>query len=246
MTSPIRILHTSDIHVGSDHGSSLTTWHGTDCLCTLKMVCRLAADQGCDLLIVAGDMFDNNRVPDTLVVAAIDILRRARIPCVIVPGNHDAMIRDSVYARACFNRREPSIRVATKPDGECLRFPPLQLTVFARPTVVHSPTYRPLADVPKRPARGWYVVAAHGHFIPDSTESKGAPARASPITLSDLSAVEADYVALGHWDVSCQVSDQPPAVYSGAPMLGGEAATAALVTLWPNRRPDVVACPLRQ
>ena len=56
--------------------------------------------------------------------------------------------------------------------------------------------------------------------------------RSSPITHDEISATDADYVALGHWHVTTDASHgEVVAWYPGAPMGYPGNGTAALVTL---------------
>jgi len=75
---------------------------------------------------------------------------------------------------------------------------------------------------------GWYVVAGHGHL---TTPGDG---RSSPITVAEVSATGADYVALGHWHVTTDLGTRGatvPAWYSGAPLFGHGAGRMLLVAL---------------
>src|SRR5690606_13884567 len=79
------------------------------------------------------------------------------------------------------------------------------------------PTFRPLHGVADRPEDGWYVVMGHGHYVGDVPPEKEM--RSSPITAADIAATEADYVALGHWHVTTEVSEAGVAAwYPGSPV----------------------------
>jgi DNA repair exonuclease SbcCD nuclease subunit len=67
--------------------------------------------------------------------------------------------------------------------------------------------------VPARPADKWSIVAAHGLV----TDNEGPQFRSSPITPSDLAAVDWDYVALGHLHEH-EIVREPPraACYPGS------------------------------
>ena len=60
----------------------------------------------------------------------------------------------------------------------------------------------------------WFIAMGHGHFVDDDEASH----RSSLITPGDIARTEADYVALGHWHVTTDVSQGPvSAWYCGAP-----------------------------
>ena len=52
-----------------------------------------------NVVLLAGDSFDNHRQPVDLLERAAQILRDYGKPVVILPGNHDPLTPDSVYRR---------------------------------------------------------------------------------------------------------------------------------------------------
>ena len=226
----VRLLHTSDLHLGSDIGVTGTAWHGVHCACPLVAVARLAAQESCDLLLIVGDLFDSNRVPDVVVRSALDVLKDLPIPTVIVPGNHDAYDETSVYKRHDFEHRADHIHVVNREDGKMVRLDPLSTTVWARPVVVHDSAHRPLVNAPPNPGDGWYVVAAHGQYTGRQRYAGTPPS--SPISPEELAQIDANYIALGHEDLISSVgSNATPTWYSGAPHAAGDPRAALLVTL---------------
>ncbi|PRX48997.1 exodeoxyribonuclease I subunit D [Prauserella shujinwangii] len=89
----MRILHTSDWHVGR-------TFHGTDLLAEQEAVlghlARVVADEEVDVVLVAGDVWDR-AVPSAdavrVVTRALARLREAGARLVLTPGNHDSAAR---------------------------------------------------------------------------------------------------------------------------------------------------------
>jgi DNA repair protein SbcD/Mre11 len=239
-----RILHSSDLHLGAQHGRAGPAWHGPDCVCPLKTLTRAAELHSCDLLIITGDLFDRNQVPAALVRTAVAVLAAADIECVIVPGNHDCLDTHSVYRQDAFAAAGPRLHVVTAADGEHIDWPGPALRVWARGMIQHEPAFRPLAGAPPRDAARWCIVAGHGHYMehePGRTEQ----ARSSPIYGAELARLDTDYVALGHWDMSQQVGNGNAAAwYSGAPVIGGSPRTALLVSFEPPNSVNVAACPL--
>jgi DNA repair protein SbcD/Mre11 len=230
---PVRLLHSSDLHLGAEHGLLGPGWHGAGCVCPLQSLVTAAARHRCDLVLIAGDIFDSNRVRETVVLSALEVLAGLTASCVIVPGNHDALDETSVYGRYDFEAAAPRLRVVRRPEGESIEFPGLTTRVWARAMVDHDPRNRPLAGAPPRAGDRWSVVVAHGHFMEGEADEL-AQVRSSPIYRHDLAAVAADYVALGHWDLPEQVGSAPVAWYAGAPALGGFAQAGLLVTLDPE------------
>jgi DNA repair exonuclease SbcCD nuclease subunit len=208
------------------------------------MVTQAALETACDVLVIAGDLFDNNRVDDALIAGSVRVLRESGVTTFIAPGNHDAYDETSVYHRFTPSER---VFVASDPSGEWLDLLDGRLSLWGRPIVVHEPAYRPFGIPVVRPypaGEAWHVAVAHGHFV-DGSVSESTP-RSSPISSADLASVDADYVALGHWDIPAQVGDHRlPRWYSGAPMMAGEPRTAILATLDPEVGVQVAMLPLR-
>ena len=89
----MRVLHTSDWHVGRMfHGRDLLT----DQESVLGGLADLAVDQRVDVVAVAGDLYDR-AVPSGEAVAActriLSRIRQAGAELVIIPGNHDSATR---------------------------------------------------------------------------------------------------------------------------------------------------------
>jgi DNA repair exonuclease SbcCD nuclease subunit len=222
----LRLLHTSDLHIGGEYGKVGDAWHGPRCVCPVELVTRGARVAGADVLLVAGDMFDNARIDDEIVVAVMRIFGRQPFRTVILPGNHDPHDERSIYLRGAVNELPASISIFREGAGELIRIPALGLSLWGRPTIVHDSSHRPLFGAPPRPNGDWFVVTAHG----DLEDDMGRPS--SPIHPDELAAVEADYIALGHWDTPASVGlQQVPTWYSGSPCIGGVARTALLVTM---------------
>ena len=86
----MRILHTSDWHLGASLGgfSRLDEQRAV-----LGEICRLARDKHVDLVLLAGDVYDSFTPPaaaEQLFLDAMDILAREKIACVVIAGNHDS------------------------------------------------------------------------------------------------------------------------------------------------------------
>ncbi|MGE5497281.1 MAG: metallophosphoesterase family protein [Syntrophothermus sp.] len=91
----IKILHTADIHIGlkftgRDYPSGLTEKLVADRHDTLERIVELANSNACDLIVIAGDMFDRITVSKADVRQAAEILNRFTGTAVaVLPGNHD-------------------------------------------------------------------------------------------------------------------------------------------------------------
>ena len=211
----ILIVHSSDIHV--DDGRTAAA-HAGDGVAGLRAVLATARAVDADLVLLAGDTFESNQLPAALVERAARLLAGAGRPVVILPGNHDPALPDSVYLRGVF-AGIANVSVLGVTHDEAVRFPELDLEIWGH-------AHRDYRDMPplrgKRPRTTRHQVAlAHGHYEPP--ETLATPLRASWLfSDEDIAATEADYLALGHWDRAARVGNGAvPAFYSGSPELAG-------------------------
>jgi DNA repair protein SbcD/Mre11 len=220
----IKLLHTSDVHIGDEVYPALRL-HG------LAAAVDAAIEHRVDALLIAGDLFDSARVKEPDITAAWQHLARAPMPVILIPGNHDCMGKPSIYSRTSHTDAGAHVHFLCDPDGEHLTLHDLGLTVWARGMVEHEPANFPLRGHQGLPDGNWQVVMAHGHYIPSGEETY----RSSPIPEEQIAALECDYLALGHWHRFQDVTaNGVPAFYCGSPAEPGiDAGTANLVTLDP-------------
>jgi DNA repair exonuclease SbcCD nuclease subunit len=135
-------------------------------------------------------------------------------PIVILPGNHDPAMPDSIWLRGHFDEIG-NVAILGITNERLVSFPDRDLEIWGN---AHRDYHDmpPLRDPPPRAAR-WHIAMGHGHYEPPETWHN--PLRPSWL-ISDamIDATGADYVALGHWDRAAQVgSGAVPAYYSGSP-----------------------------
>lgn len=215
------LVHSSDLHVGEDH---LATPH-CDGARGLRSVLTAARALGADIVLLAGDTFENNHLGAAMIGRVGALLADAGASIVILPGNHDPALPDSVFVRGRFDLI-PNVSVLGVTHEEAVCFPAYDLEIWGR-------AHRDYLDMaPLRGARPrstrWQVAIAHGHYEPPET-------RANPLRPSwvfgdeEIAATGADYLALGHWNRPMRVGNGVvPAFYSGSPEL---ARTVNLVRL---------------
>ena len=209
------MLHTSDIHL--ERPGDIPS------LCLEKLV-DAAIEHEVDVVLIAGDLFDHNRIGEKVFGATLTQLRRLSVPVVILPGNHDCLIPGAVLGRPELKESE-GIYVVDSLDGEILDMPSLGLSFWGRSLDSYETDMRPLAGLPAVPRRDrWNIVVAHGYHANGSSLSL----RGLPISDEDIAgSMLWDYVALGHIPVfRCVSSERPVAYYSGAVSVVG---TAVLV-----------------
>jgi exonuclease SbcD len=214
---PLRVLHTADVHLDSDgYGSAEQhAAHQARGRHVWSRIVDRALEDQVDLLLIAGDLFDHNRVADETVAFVRGELARLRQPVVILPGNHDALYTNSIYDRHDFTAGASHVHVIRRLNGETIEFPELDVVVWGRAMEEHAPTFQPLAHIPGRDDRRWCLALAHGFFYAE----RQRPERSSPIFADEVRDTGWDYVALGHHHVRTDVSQGAvTAYYAGAPM----------------------------
>ena len=236
---PLRILQTSDVHLGPRAREPRGLLHRDECLCPIDVIDHLVGEHEVDVVLIVGDLFDNARVSGRLVSETFAGLGRLDAEVALLPGNHDVYDETTVYLR---HRREldaSGIRFFDEPTGATVDLLDGALRIWARAMDEHTPAFEPLVEVPTHPGDRWYIAAAHGHFVESETRDGH---RSSRVTIDHIEACEADYVALGHWHATTDLAEHgvaKPAWYSGAPMFGYGAGRMLLVDLVPDEGPAV-------
>ncbi len=203
-------VHSSDLHLGAN---PLGRRH--DGVGTLEEVVGAARLVDAHLLLLAGDIFDHNRVPHELIEEAGSVLAEASMTVVILPGNHDPATDDSVYRRGPI-ADAPNVHVLGVTADDHIDLASMDLEIGGSPHVGYD-DFRPL-QAPRARSRRRRIVMAHGHWLTGAHDSH----RSWLIHDDDLAAIDADYVALGHWDLAQRAGDgRARAYYSGSPRYSG-------------------------
>jgi DNA repair exonuclease SbcCD nuclease subunit len=211
----VRLVHSSDIHV--DEGRIAAAYEG-DGTAGLAAVLATARALRADVVLLAGDTFETNQLSGPVIDRAGGLLADAGMPVVILPGNHDPALPDSIYVKGGY-AQIADLSILGVTHDEAAVFAEFDLEIWGR-------AHRDYFDMP--PLRGsrprstrWQVAIGHGHYEPPET-------RANPLRPSwvfgdeEIAATAADYLALGHWDRPVRVGDGAvPAFYSGSPELAG-------------------------
>ena len=214
-TDELVLVHSSDLHVDNTEIDAIDGYHG---LVGLQAVLGKAAALGADVLLLAGDTFENHRVSQAVLRQTADLLAAVPLPIVLLPGNHDSILPDCMFVRGGLDA-VPNLHLLGVTHHDAVLFPEHDLEICGR-------AHRGFDDMsPLHPSRQrttrWQIVVAHGHYVPPDEWAAEAH-RSWRISDEALLATQADYIALGHWDRAAQVGDGTvPAYYSGAPHLAG-------------------------
>ncbi|MFC8080255.1 exonuclease SbcCD subunit D [Streptomyces sp. NPDC057307] len=247
----MRFLHTSDWHLGrSFHRVSLLDAQAA----FLDHLVATALAHEVDAVLVAGDVYDRAVPPLSAVELfdrALHRLAEARVPTVMISGNHDSARRLGVGAglidHAGIHLRTDPARCATPvvladAHGDVAFYglpylePALVREEFKAAKAGHEAVLaaaldRVRADLAERPAGTRSVVLAHA-FVAGGAASDSE----RDITVGGVSAVPTgtfdgvDYVALGHLHGSQALTERVR--YSGSPLAYSFSESDHRKTMW--------------
>lgn len=233
---PLKLVHTSDVHLESDTFGKSQEGRAfrSRIQHAFQKVVDTVAEEGADLFLIAGDLFDSNRVQESGVEFVYSELARVPCPVVLIPGNHDCYDQRSIYKKVDFRDAGSHVFTLTSEAGEVLEFPDLHATVWGKGLVEHDHDYKPLAGVPERQGDYWHIGMAHGFYVDDVEVM-----RSSLITPQEVAASRLDYLALGHVHVFTDITHgQTRACYPGTPaplhMGAHETGSVVVVSLDPD------------
>jgi exonuclease SbcD len=211
----IKILHTADIHLGGkfsflgDRGKD----YRNQLLSTFEKIVDLAIAEKVSLVLIAGDLFDTNRIYGITidkVLAAFRKLEEKSVPVCILPGTHDVYDDNSIYR---FLRFPPNVTVFT-PDCAQKTYDALGLTVYGKAFDGKSYGDSPIKGLSLAEGPRYHIAMAHCSLkIPGMIERETMLLDVSEIANSGF-----DYLALGHWHSFQDYSQgNTRAFYCGSP-----------------------------
>ena len=183
----------------------------------LTAIGRLAAAEQAEFVVMAGDVFETNRVRPRTVGRALQAMASIPVPVFLLPGNHDPLDAATVYRSPTFLRSVPSnVVVLDHPDP---------VDVRDGVQIVGAPwtTKRPLLDLVAAACEPLVVDPACvrvlvGHGPVDFRGEFHDPAT---IRLAAAEAAIADgkvqYIALGDRHSTTQVGETGRIWYAGTP-----------------------------
>jgi len=216
----MRLLHTSDWQLGLARyylDADARARHAADRLEAVRRLGEIARAEGAAALVVAGDVFDSNRVDGTTLRRGLDAMGSVGVPVLLLPGNHDPLDAGSVYRSQVFRAARPeNVRVL---DGD----EPVEVAPGLEVVGAAWPSRRPGADLvaalaarlDPAPAGRVRVAVAHGAIAETS------PDRDDPAAISLEAAERAigegrfHYLALGDRHSATRVAER--VWYSGTP-----------------------------
>jgi predicted phosphodiesterase len=198
----MRILHSADIHIGMQFASygEYAPSLGEARFTVLEKLVATAAEQACDLFVIAGDLFDRTGVPAAVIDRTAAILERCHCPVAVLPGNHDYFAASGElwerFARKC---RQDSVMLLDEARPWSLDGFGLDAVLY--PAICdrkHSESHRlDWISREQRSGQGMAIGIAHGDLVELRYAGEG-PARYYPMRQAELEACGFDLWLLGH------------------------------------------------
>lgn len=242
----ISILHTADWQIGRVFGQfepddAAALFEAR--FAVVERVAEIATTQAVDAILVAGDVFDAQTVAEKSIRRLFNAMQGFTGTWVLMPGNHDAALAESVWSRAK--------RLGAIPSNVIVCLEPKPIVVAGKFTLLPAPltqrqTYADLTewfaahvstdDLPR-------IGLAHGSvqgILPDHVDS------ANPIAAGRAQGAGLAYLALGDWHGTMRVDGKT--WYAGTPesdrFKANESGQALLVTIEGGTlEPVVIAVP---
>ena len=221
-------LHTADWQLGkpyqrvADNAKRARLQH--ERIACLRRIGDASREANASFILVAGDLFDSPSPLNSTVAAACEAIGAMKVPVLVIPGNHDHGGPGSLWEQPFFIREReknaPNLHVLLTAEPFVLE----QVVIFPAPLLRRHDNADPTAwirnafDSSNFPAGLTRIVLAHGSVQgfdsnqdDEDEDSKGL----NRIDLTRLPDSEIDYIALGDWHGTKQISSK--AWYSGTP-----------------------------
>ncbi|NIP41941.1 MAG: DNA repair exonuclease [candidate division Zixibacteria bacterium] len=212
-----KILHTGDIHLGAKVtglGKSGDKVRAALKDSFTKMI-DICLESRVDAFVVAGDLFDSNRISKPLLDFAMrEIGRLGDIPAIVIPGTHDCLEDNCLYSTLHANECPENLYLFNDPEKTKFTFSDKGLTFYASPNEGTRSKQSPLNGLTRDSSPGYHIAIAHGSL---AIPGKSAPDD-FPMEIDEIEGSGFDYVALGHWHSHMRAPTQRvPASYCGSP-----------------------------
>lgn len=211
-----RFLHTADWQIGRQYSNFApddAVALAEARITAVERIADLAGEEAVDAVLVAGDVFEAQTVSDRTIRRLFNATAAYTGPWILIPGNHDAALAESVWTRAQ--------RLSAVPDNAYLALTP-EVLEFAEAGFAVLP-----APLTQRHTQSdlteWFDQAetadglariglAHGSVQGVLAEAVDSP---NPIAADRPATARLDYLALGDWHGTKQINART--WYSGTP-----------------------------
>ncbi|WP_081651444.1 DNA repair exonuclease [Cupriavidus sp. WS] len=226
----ISILHTADWQIGRvfsqfepDDAAALFEAR----FVVVERLAAIATERCVDAVLVAGDVFDAQTVSDKTIRRLFNAMRGFAGTWVLIPGNHDAALTESVWTRA--------FRIDAIPSNVLLCLKAEPVAVAGKFTLLPAPltqrhTHSDLTE--------WFGTTPGGDGLPRIGIAHGCVQGILPGEIDSANPIAADraqdaglaYLALGDWHGTKRIDDRT--WYAGTPETDRFKANDSGQALW--------------
>ena len=153
----------------------------------LERLAQLAREKQAQLVLLAGDLLDSERVFPETAQALSRCLGSIPCPVLIAPGNHDCLTLGSVYRTLDWPQ---NVHIFSSDAMERVDLPELGCTVYGRAFLEPRQDRSPLAGFHAQEDGRFRLGCLHGDLAPNSAYG--------PITPEEIAQSGLHYLALGH------------------------------------------------
>lgn len=212
VASPIRFIHTADLHLGKAFGN----FESADRLKVARTelilnLTKAARAQGAPHILVAGDLFETpNPAAQTWRQALATMAESHDITWWLLPGNHDNLAQGQTTWDGVAALKHPNVHVLQTTEPRQMEE---GVFLLPSPLVTRRPSSDPTEwmDRAKTPIGAIRIGLAHGPI-----QSFGETSLPADLIAPDRAAsAKLDWLALGDWHGEMKISDN--AAYSGSP-----------------------------
>lgn len=190
----MRLLHTGDLHLDS----AFSAFGARDAekyrelgRTLLKNIFECAEREECRMILISGDLFDSKYVSNDTRALFVSLVKKAGIPIVVSPGNHDPYSENSFYS-AIEKEKLENLYVFNSSELQTFDFDELRVRVFGYAFTTAVLNENPLLRE-RLPEDNGYLKLLCAHADTSSPLSRYAP-----ISVTELSRFGFAYSALGH------------------------------------------------
>ncbi len=186
----IKLLHAADFHLDSPLGAAgpSPAVRRAELRRTAERVFELAGSEKVDIILLAGDLFDNNSPYLGTVELLKQLTLEAKVPVCIAPGNHDYYSERSPYAQDDWPE---NVHIFSEPALSGAHFSSLGCNVWGAAFTSPMCQSQPLQGFQVPEGEDVNIILLHG-------EVTTASSRYGAITPQQILKAGADYLALGH------------------------------------------------
>lgn len=214
----MKLVHVADIHLGAKLGflGEKAPKQRDNIALTFSSAVNKAIEINADIFLIAGDLFDSNDPASKTLIFAINQIKKllqAKIYVALIPGNHDYLSGDSVYKYTEWNvlKMSPYFHLFENEQITGWQIADLDAVIYGA-AVTKKRSSSSQLDSFKSEAAKYQIGIFHG-----SVDLLGTAAN-YPLPVAKLRQLPLDYIALGDWHSTLEVSKQDPVCwYSGSP-----------------------------